>query len=220
MKAGKAIWLLAALLLAVTNVAAQDTQEEPVYYDRIRPAWKTGRNPRGTEKQWRQYYKLVYRFPRVYPYAIAAGILTRQVDSTIAADKMGAWKREKYLMQVQKELFKDFEGSISNMSIYQGALLIKLISRETGIPPYTIIKNYKSGAAAGFWQGVARLFDNNLKASYDPYGEDKEVEELVQIWRRGEFPGLYYSVFGEYPPAVKLPEKYLKGSQSEVPPAR
>ena len=76
--------------------------------------------------------------------------------------------------------------------------------------PYDLIKNYKNGAAAGFWQAVAKLFDNDLKNPYDPEGADRELEELVQIWQRGEFPALYWSVFWEDPPQVKIPEKYRK----------
>ena len=86
---------------------------------------------------------------------------------------------------------------------------MKLIDRETGKTSYSIIKEYKSGITAGFWQGVAKLFGSDMKKPYDPEGDDIQVEELVKIWEAGDFPALYYSLFWKEPPVVKIPEKYL-----------
>ena len=183
---------------------------DTTYLDRISPAWITKRNPHTSEKQWRNYYKLVYRFARVYPYAQASGGLRHIVDSTIAANHYSSFQKEQYINKVQKQLFKDFEGALHHMTISQGALLLKLIDRETGLPPYTVIKEYKNGAAAAFWQAVAKLFENDLKSEYDPEGADKDTEELVKIWHAGEFRDLYWSVFWEYPPEINVPAYYNK----------
>ena len=95
------------------------------------------------------------------------------------------------------------------MTVSQGALLMKLIDREAGKSSYMIIKDYKSGIAAGFWQGIAKLFGSDLKKPYDPNGDDVATEELVRIWEAGEFPALYFSIFWEDAPVVSIPEKYL-----------
>lgn len=183
---------------------------DTTYFDNLPPVWIYSRGVKGNDKQWRKYYKLVYRFARVYPYAEASGGLRRIVDSTIAANNYNKFQREQYINKVQKDLFKDFEGALRHMTITQGALLLKLIDRETGMPPYTVIKEYKSGAAAGFWQAVAKLFENDLKSKYDPEGEDRDTEELVQIWKAGAFRNLYWSVFWEDPPEIVVPEKYFR----------
>lgn len=39
-----------------------------------------------------------------------------------------------------------------------------------------------------------------MKRPYDPEGEDRETEELVQIYLKGEFRSLYRSIFGNDPP--------------------
>ena len=183
---------------------------DTMYFDKIPPVWIFGRGAHTSEKQWRKYYKLVYRFARVYPYAEASGGLRHIVDSTIAANHYTKFQREQYINKVQKDLFKDFEGALRHMTITQGALLLKLIDRETGMPPYTVIKEYKNGAAAGFWQAVAKLFENDLKSEYDPEGEDRDLEELVQIWKAGAFKNLYWSVFWEDPPEIEVPQKYFR----------
>ena len=183
---------------------------DTTFLDVLPPTYIFTRGARRSEKEWRSYYKLVWRFARVYPYALASGHLVRQVDSTLTAQNYKGLRKERYINAIQKQLFKDFEGAFREMSLSQGALLLKLISRETGITAYSIIKDYKGGITAGFWQGIAKLFDNNLKTEYDPTGADKELEELVQIWLAGEFPALYWSVFWEEPPKINIPAHYLE----------
>ena len=180
---------------------------DTTYLDVLEPTWIFGRG-KASRKDWRKYYRLVYNFGRVYPYAKAAAKVEAEADSTIAARKLSRVQRERYVNQVQKQLFKDFESTFRKMTYSQGALLVKLIDRESSKTSYGIIKEYKGGLTAGFWQGVAKLFDGDLKAEYDPQGADRDIEELVQIWDQGRYPALYYSIFWEDPPVVVLPERY------------
>ena len=105
-----------------------------------------------------------------------------EADSVIAADNLKGVKREKYINKVQKELFSVFESQMRSLTVSQGALIMKLVDREVGKSSYNIIKGYKSGITAGFWQGIAKMFGSDLKKPYDPDGEDAATEELVQIW--------------------------------------
>ena len=181
---------------------------DTTYYDTIDPVWVFAKGLKSKKKDWRKYYRLVYNFARVYPYAIAAGRLDDVADSTIQAQKMNRRAKDKYVAGLQKDLFADFGGALRGMTISQGALLLKLIDRESGKTSYDIIKEYKSGIAAGFWNGIAKMFDNTLKAGYDAEGADKDTEELIQKWNDGTFPALYYSIFFESPPEVYVPDKY------------
>ncbi|MCD8313082.1 MAG: DUF4294 domain-containing protein, partial [Bacteroidales bacterium] len=160
-------------------------------------------------KDWRQYYRLVYNFSKVYPYAIVARNLVEEADSTIAADNLRKGKREKYISSMQTKLFDAFESPMRNLTVSQGALLMRLIDREVGKSSYFIIKDYKNGIAASFWQGIAKLFGTDMKAPYDPEGIDVETEELVQIWESGEFDGVYYALFGQYPVIPDIPPEFL-----------
>ena len=182
---------------------------DTIYIDNIRPSKVYSRLPRQKGKEWRKYYRLVHNFSKAYPYALVARKLVQEADSTIAADKLKWVKRDQYVNKVQKELFDVFEGQMRKMTVSQGALLMKLIDREVGKSSYNIIKDYKNGVAAGFWQGIAKIFGTDLKKPYDPEGEDKLTEELVGIWEAGDFQAFYFSIFWKDPPVMPIPEKYL-----------
>lgn len=182
---------------------------DTIYIDNIRPARVYSRLPKQKGREWRKYYRLVHNFSKSYPYALVARKLVQKADSTIAADNLKRVKRDQFINSIQKELFDVFESQMRNMTVSQGALLMRLIDREVGKSSYNIIRDYKSGIAARFWQGIARIFGTDLKKPYDPEGDDKLTEELVQIWESGDFPAFYFSIFWKDPPEVKIPEKYL-----------
>lgn len=181
---------------------------DTVFTDELPPARVYSRMPRQKGREWRRYYRLVHNFSKAYPYALAARHLVHEVDSTIEADNLKRAKRDRYINSMQKQLFEDFESSMRGLTVSQGALLMKLIDREVGKSSYMIIKDYKNGMAAGFWQGIAKIFGTDLKKPYDPEGEDRPIEELVQLWETGQFEGLYYSLFWKYPPEMEIPSKY------------
>jgi len=120
-----------------------------------------------SKREWRKYYRLIWNFNKTYPYALVARKLVAKADSTFQANDFRRRQREKYVNAVQDELFDAFEKPMRNMTISQGRLLIKLIDREVGKSSYNIIKDYKSGMAAGFWQGVAKVFGTDLKKNYE-----------------------------------------------------
>ena len=183
--------------------------EDTIYFDSIKASKVYSRLPKQKGKEWRKYYRLVHNFSKSYPYALVARKLVQEADSTIAADNLKWAKRDKYVARVQKELFDVFEGQMRSLTVSQGALLMKLVDREVGKSSYDIIKDYKNGIAAGFWQGIAKLFGTDLKKPYDPEGEDKLTEELVKIWDAGDFQAFYFAIFWQDPPVMPIPEKYL-----------
>ena len=73
----------------------------------------------------------------------------------------------------------EFEKDVRHLTVTQGIILVKLIDRETGRTSYQVIKELKGGFTAFFWQGIARIFGNNLKTEYDPADQDKVMEDIV-----------------------------------------
>ena len=77
---------------------------DTIYIDNLRPSKVYSRLPRQKGREWRKYYRLVHNFSKAYPYALVARKLVQEADSTIAADRLGRVKREKYVEKVQKEI--------------------------------------------------------------------------------------------------------------------
>ena len=135
----------------------------------------------------RELALLRYNVYKAYPYAIIAASVIKNVDEALA--KLPNRKAEKiYLKKVEAELKSKFKGQLENLTMSQGAILVKLINRETGKDCYGIIKDLKGGFSAIVWQSVAFVFNNNLRKRYDPIYEDREIEKVVQeINQRGYY---------------------------------
>ncbi len=125
-----------------------------------------------------------------YPYAKRAGAIMNEINATLVGvtDKE---KRKVYIKSREKELKKEFTTPLTNLSVYQGKVLMKLINRETGNNCYEIIKELKGGFTARFYQTVAFFFDSNLKQDYDATTTDITVEKLVKEVQR------MYGYYGE-----------------------
>ena len=152
---------------------------DTVFVESLDPVWIFPKGRRMRSGDWRRYYKLVYNFNKVYPYALAGRRMIAQVDSTIAADVSRRSERTRYIKDVERELFRLFEKDIRNMTVTQGLVLMRLVDRECGLNAYEIIKTYESGFAANFWQLVARLFSQNLKTRY--IGIRKQVSNYSSL---------------------------------------
>jgi hypothetical protein len=118
-----------------------------------------------------------------YPYARRAGAIMNDINDTLR--KVTAKdERKKYIKTREKELKKEFSDPLTNLSVYQGKVLMKLINRETGNNCYEIIKEYKGGVTARIYQTVAFFFDSNLKQSYNPDDNDATIEKIVKEVQR------------------------------------
>ena len=118
-----------------------------------------------------------------YPYARKAGMVLNDINTKLEkiSDESD---RKKYIKSREKELKKEFTTPLTNLSIYQGKVLMKLINRETGNNCYEIIKAYRGGLTARLYQTVAFFFDSNLKQPYDASQEDLVIERIVKEVQR------------------------------------
>ncbi len=126
-------------------------------------------------REWTRLRNAVYV---TYPYAKKAGMIINDVNLKLKGIT-DEHKRKKYLSSREKDLKKEFTEPLTNLSIYQGKILMKLINRETHNTCYELIKDYRGGFSAGFWQTIAWLFGNTLKQEYHPESEDAEMDKIV-----------------------------------------
>lgn len=131
-----------------------------------------------SNRELRQYQRLIYNVKKVYPYARLAGEIFMEVENNLATIENEKEKKE-YIKQVEKDIKDRFEGELTKLTITQGRILIKLIDRETMHTSYDLVKELRGSFQAFFWQAVARLFGSNLKSTFEPYGEDQIIEEII-----------------------------------------
>lgn len=140
--------------------------------------WIDGKLSKAQSKKRAEWTRLRNAVYVTYPYAKRAGAIMNDINAkllTIGSES----KKKKYIQSREKELKKEFADPLSDLSVYQGKVLMKLINRQTGNNCYAIIKEYKGGFTARFWQTIAFVFGSNLKQPYDPLSDDKEIEGIV-----------------------------------------
>lgn len=126
--------------------------------------------------EWTRLRNAIYV---TFPYAKKAGIVMNDINAKLV-NVTNKEDRKKYIKSREKDLKKEFADPLMNLSVYQGKVLMKLINRETGNNCYEIIKEYKGGFVARFYQTVAFFFGSNLKQPYDKFGDEAEMEKIVK----------------------------------------
>lgn len=131
-------------------------------------------------RQERQYNRYVEKVRKVYPYARLAGEMLQEYEPKYLALEDDR-ERRRMMKNLEQQLLDEYKDDLKRMTISEGRILLKLIDRETSKTSYTLIKDFRGGVPAVFWQGIARLFGSDLKAEYDPEGEDKVLEQIVTM---------------------------------------
>lgn len=130
-------------------------------------------------KYWAEWTRLRNAVYVTYPYAVAASRIMNDINRKLVGitDKK---ERKKIIKSREKELRKEFTDKLTNLSIYQGKVLMKLINRQTGNNCYEIVDEYKGSFNAALYQTIAVLFGTSLKQGYDPANKDSDMEKIVQ----------------------------------------
>ncbi len=139
-----------------------------------------------SKKAEKKYNRLQRYVKIVYPYAKKANQLLSEYETEIEAEE-DPRKRKKYYKKVEEELLAEYGEDMKEMTTSQGRILIKLIDRETERTSYELVKEFRSGLTAFFWQGIAKVFSQDLKSEYDATTEDKYIEEIVVAIEQGRY---------------------------------
>lgn len=167
----------------VVPVLVQGVDTIPTYT--LDPVLVEARMTRRVRRNAERIDRLTRYVQKVYPYAVITAKLLDEYDHDLADIKTENDK-ELYMKLAEAELKAEFEQDIKGMTITQGRILVKLIDRQTGHTSYELVKQLRGSFQAWMWQGVARIFGNDLKGEYDPEGDDKLVESIVRRIESGE----------------------------------
>ncbi len=129
----------------------------------------------------RKYLILRRKTRKVYPYAkLAADRLTTLNERLVTIESKR--KRKRYIKILQKYMEEEFTKELKKLTRTEGQILVKLIYRQTGKTMFELVKEYRSGWRAFWYNNTARLFNISLKEKYDPINieEDYWIEDILQ----------------------------------------
>lgn len=131
--------------------------------------------------------RLVSNVRKVYPYAKTAALKLQEFDSIIANTENGN-ERKRILKEAEDQLTAQYTEELKRLNFTQGAILIRLIDRQTGNTSYKLVQELRGKLRAVFYQGFARLWGYNLKSEFDPVNnkEDEQIDIIATLLDRGQ----------------------------------
>lgn len=126
----------------------------------------------------RQYSRMEKKIRKVYPF-VREAVLELQLYNENFKEIDNPRLKKQYVNKVEKELFAKHAEDMKHLTITEGRYLLLLIDRETGETSYELVKELKGSFSATFWQGIAKLFKNDLKEEYDPATEHYMIEQII-----------------------------------------
>lgn len=157
-------------------------------YREMEMAWVSNMSQRKFERYQKEWSRLRNAVYVTYPYARTAGYLLNDMNAHMVT-MTSKTQRKDYVKTKEKELKAQFADPLSNLSVYQGKVLMKLINRQTGNNCYDIVKEYRGGITARVYQTVAFFFGSSLKQNWDIKDKtDRQIENFVK-----EIDGMWYN---------------------------
>ncbi len=129
-------------------------------------------------KYYYWYYKKVHN---AYPFATLASDKMVEINMDLEGIKSKR-KRKKHIKKIQKFMEGEFTDQLKKLTRTEGRILIKLIHRQTGDTMYNLIKEYRSGWKAFWYNSTAIFFKLSLKSEYHPENValDFIIEDILQ----------------------------------------
>ena len=141
-------------------------------------------------RQRKEYMLLQNRVLKVYPFAKTAAERLDIMDRHLGQLKTDKEKK-RYIKLVEKYIEEEFEKPLKKLSRKQGQILVKLIHRQTDQTTFHLIRHYKNGWKAFWYDKTAKVFDIDLHRTYDPWtvNEDYLIESILErAFERGRLP--------------------------------
>ncbi len=132
-------------------------------------------------RELRRYRWIRRKIYKVYPFAKMAGDNLVKLESRLNRMKTKR-QRKRYIKVIQRWIKTELEPQLKNLTQSEGRFLSKLVYRQTGQTVYDILKKYKSGWTAWWYQRMAKLYHVDLKVKFDPENikEDYWIEDILQ----------------------------------------
>jgi len=134
-----------------------------------------------SKKEKRYYYWYYKKVHKAYPFARIASDTLVEINEQLEGIKSNR-KRKRKIKKIQEYMEGEFSDQLKKLTKTEGRILIKLVHRQTGETMYELIKEYRSGWKAFWYNSTANMFRLSLKKEYNPSEEalDFIVEDILQ----------------------------------------
>lgn len=141
-----------------------------------------------TKYQARRYNRLIRYVQKVYPYAQTAAIKMKEYEQVLIDLQDNPKEQRRVMKQVEEEIYAEWGEDLKQLTYLQGGILLKLIDRQTGDSSFELVKEFRGGFRAFFYQSFARVFGFNLKDRYNPKEDsyDRQIEHIVHLIENGQ----------------------------------
>lgn len=127
--------------------------------------------------RWR-YNQLKNNVLKILPYLNKISSMYTDVTAKFGGPGENVKAKRNYMNSQEDFLRDEYKTKLKELTVTQGSLLVRLISRQTGISTYSLLKEYESGFTALKWQTISKFYDYDLKKLYDPT-EDRNLEHIM-----------------------------------------
>jgi len=158
-------------------VTAIITGDDTLYVAELEDVSITSKRKFNSKDEYALYHKYRRYANKVYPYAVDAIRIFRELEQVVAT--MKPRQQRKHIRRLQKELKDQFEDPLKNLSKTQGRILVHMIEKELDTPMYFLIKDLKNGFTATYWNAAGKLYGYHLRDGYI-VGEDPILDIVLE----------------------------------------
>ncbi len=181
--AGQGLWAQAPQVVGEVNIDGHVLQQmitaegDTILVAKLDDISITSPRSFASRDEYLLYMKYRFYATKVYPYAREAIRIFKEVER--ATREMKKRRRKKYIKKLQKDLKKEFEDPLKNLTKTQGMILVKMIERELDRPLYDLIKDLRGGMSASYWNTFSKFYGYDLKEGYIE-GKDPMLDAVLQ----------------------------------------
>ena len=173
MKCLFSVLLLVSAFLPLISKAQADT----IYTARL-PEVEINEHWKNDTARYR-YNQLKYYVKSVMPYVNAASKVFLEINAKLDESGLSRADKRRFINAREDAMRAQFEHKVKALNTTQGALLMKLIARQTGVNVYHILSEFKNPVTAIKWQAWARVNGANINRKYRPE-EEPMLEQIME----------------------------------------
>ncbi|MCQ2344186.1 MAG: DUF4294 domain-containing protein [Paludibacteraceae bacterium] len=137
------------------------------------------------KRQEKQYWRMVRDVKAALPVVYYIEGVIRQTNDTLMSMPTKK-QRDKYMAHFEKRIYKQNYDAMSQLTLRQGMLVMRLLDRDIEQTSYELIKAYRGWFRAGFYQLFAKLCGADLKVKFGDGKNDGVYEEIINLVESGQ----------------------------------